>query len=158
MSSSLRSLSHVVVISLPSSCWHNQRSNSLKKTHLLCKKASAAPLLLDEQRPASHLRNHLISLTVDIFDTAVQIPRSRAQHGAVTWRHAIGARADLVLLAHRFAFKAIGGCAKQKVTCTFSNATTMPLLETPPTDRSNHRIWSCVFPKWCFIGESHVEE
>ena len=106
---------------------------------------SAAPPLLDSQRPASHLRHHLISLVVDIFDRGVQIPRPRAQHGVVSWRHAIGARADLVLLAHRFAFEAIGGCAKQKVTCTFSNATAMPFPESLPLHRSRHSIGSCLF-------------
>ena len=80
-----------------------------------------------------------------MFDTAVQIPRPRAQHGAVTWRHAIGARADIVLLAHYPAFEAIGGCARQKVTCTFSNAAVVPLLESPPLHRSRHSIWSCLF-------------
>ena len=116
--------------------------------HVQCRamhKASAAPPLLDGQRPASHLRHHLISLIVDIFDTAVQIPRPRAQHGAVTWRHAIGARADLVLLAHRFAFEAIGGCAKQKVTCTCSNADSMPLMESLPLHRSRRSVWLCLF-------------
>ena len=106
---------------------------------------SAALPLLDGQRPASHLRHHLISFIVDIFDTAVQISRPKAQHGVVTWRHAIGARADIVLLAHRFAFEAIGGCAKQKVTCTCSNAASMPLLESPPLHRSRHSVWWCLF-------------
>ena len=94
------------VISLPSSCWQNQRSISRKK-NISVGQQIAAPPLLDGQRPASHLRDHLISLIVDIFDAAVQIPRPRAQHGAVTWRQAIRARADIVLLAHRFAFEAI---------------------------------------------------
>ena len=106
-----------VVISLPSSCWHNQRS--IKKKNISVGKQSAAPPLLYSQRSASHLRHHLISLIVDIFDTAVQIPRPRAQHDAVTWRHAIGVLADLVLLPHHYAFEAIGGCARQKGTCIF---------------------------------------
>ena len=106
---------------------------------------SAAPPTLDSQRLASHLWHHLISLIVDIFDTAVQIPRPRAQHGAVAWRHTIGERADIVLLAQRFAFETIGGWARQKVTCTFSNAAVEPLLESLPLHRSRHSIWSCLF-------------
>ena len=132
-----------VVISLPSSCWQNQRSISQK--NLSVGQQIAAPPLLDGQRPASHLRDHLISLIVDIFSTAVQIPRPRAQHGSVTWRHTIGARADLDLLSHRFALEAIGGCARQNATCTFTNAAAMPLLESPPLERSKHRIRTCLF-------------
>ena len=87
----------------------------------------------------------IISLIVDIFDAAVQIPRPRAQHGAVTWRHVIGARSDLVVLAHRFAFEAIGGCARQKGTYTSSNAAAMQLLESPTLHRSRHSTRTCLF-------------
>ena len=138
---SLRSLSNVVVaVCSPRVGIINEAS--LNKTYLL---GNRAPPLLDGQGPASHLRDHLISLTLDIFDTAVQIPRPRAQHGAVTWRHTIGARADLGLLAHHFAFEAIGGCARQKGTCTFSNAAAMSSLESLPLHRSRHRIRTCLF-------------
>ena len=143
MSSSLRSLSNVVV-AVCSPRFGTINEATLKKNTSVVQE-SAAPPLLDSQRPASHLRHHLSSLIVDIFDTAVQIPRPRAQHGAVTWRHTIGARADIVLLAYRSAFEAIGGCSRQKGTCTSSNVAAMPLREFPPLERSRHSIWSCLF-------------
>ena len=68
-----------VVISLPSSCWQNQRSISQK--NISVGQQIAAPPLLDEQRPASHLRDHLISFIVDIF----QYGRANTKAESATW-------------------------------------------------------------------------
>ena len=55
------------------------------------------------------------------------------QLGAIPLEHVL----IIVLLAHHFAFEAIGGCARQKGTCTFSNAAVVSLLESPPWSDQN---------------------
>ena len=119
---------------------------------------SAAPPRLDGQRPASHLRNHLISLTVGIFDTAVQIPRPRVQHRAATWRHTIGARAYHRGVGTLFRVQSNRRVCDAKANWYIfhrrDNAIARNSAERPV--KSSNLV--VCFPPWCFIGESHVEE